>query len=73
MMSELSEAQWAVISERGVEATGLTHRQALELMQHLTGEKVNGLCIVTAAAARRFTKVIPLANQSIHLDVNQKS
>jgi hypothetical protein len=71
-MSELSEAEWAVISERGVEANGLTHRQALELMQHLTEEKVSGLCIVTATAARRFTKLIPLTNQSIHRDVNQK-
>lgn len=55
-MSELSEAQWAVISERGVEADRLTYRQALELMQHLTQEKVNGLCIVTSAAAHRFTQ-----------------
>ncbi|HEX8493881.1 MAG TPA: hypothetical protein VF658_13635 [Pyrinomonadaceae bacterium] len=58
-MSELSEAEWAVISERGVEASDLPHRQALELMQHLTEEKVNGLCIVTAAAARRFTHSTP--------------
>lgn len=66
-MSELSEAQWAVTSERGVEAGGLTHRRALELMQQLTEENVNGLCIVTDTAARRFTKAIPPAsrNQSI--------
>lgn len=58
-MGELDEAQWAVISERGVEANDLTHRQSLELMQRLTQEKVNGLSIVTSAAARRFTQTPP--------------
>ena len=72
-MSELSQAQWAVISERGVESDGLTHRQALELMQHLVQEKVNGLSIVTSAAARRFTKPIPLASQSSNRDVNSRA
>ena len=56
-MSELREAQWAVVSERGCEASGLKHTDALALMKRLVQEKVNGLCIVTAAAARRFAAV----------------
>jgi hypothetical protein len=58
-MSELGAATWAVVSERGAEASGLSHRQALELMQRLTQEKVNGLCVVTASAAGRFTQPAP--------------
>jgi hypothetical protein len=54
-MSELGEAQWAVVSERGCETSGVNYTTALELMRHLTEEKVSGLCIVTAAAARRST------------------
>jgi hypothetical protein len=60
-MSELMEAQWAVVSERGCEASDLTYDEARTLMQHLTQEKVSGLAIVTAAAARRFSS----ANRSI--------
>lgn len=54
-MSELVEPLWAVISERGCEASGLNHEDALKLMQRLTQEQVYGLCIVTETAARRFT------------------
>jgi hypothetical protein len=54
-MSELVEPRWAVISERGCEASGLNHEDALKLMRHLTQEKIYGLCIVTETAARRFT------------------
>ena len=60
-MSELVEPRWAVISERGCEASGLKHEDALKLMRRLTQEKIHGLCIVTETAARRFT---PAINQS---------
>ncbi|MBV9210443.1 MAG: hypothetical protein JOZ52_07430 [Acidobacteria bacterium] len=52
-MSELSREHWAVISERGVEATGLTYDDAVILRRDLDAEKIYGLCIVTDAAAER--------------------
>lgn len=54
-MSELTQTQWAVVSWRGCEASGLTHQEALDLLRRLMQEKVHGLCIVTAAAASRMT------------------
>ena len=64
-MGELDEPQWAVVSERGCEASGLKHREALNLMRRLADEKVSGLAIVTDAAARRFTHATPIVNPSI--------
>lgn len=52
-MSELQEKRWAVISGRGVEASGLTYDEALKLRRRLDGEKVFGLCIVSDEAAER--------------------
>ena len=64
-MGELDEPQWAVVSERGCEASGLKYREALDLMRRLTGEKVSGLAVVTDAAARRFAHITPIRNPSI--------
>ena len=55
MMSELTEERWAVLSERGAEATGLTYAQAAELMRALVREKVSGVSVITEDAARRAT------------------
>ena len=52
-MSELTEKQWAVLSERGCEATGLAYMDAHQVMQDLMRKKISGLCIVTDDAARR--------------------
>jgi hypothetical protein len=52
-MSELTEQLWAVLSERGCEASALTYAQAHELMRSLMREKVSGLSVITDAAARR--------------------
>lgn len=52
---ELSERRWAVLSERGCEASGLVYDEATQLVAHLTVEKVHGLCILTDEAARRAT------------------
>ncbi|MBV9959432.1 MAG: hypothetical protein JO360_13490 [Acidobacteria bacterium] len=52
-MSELTDQHWAVISERGVESSGLSYQDALQLMRRLESQKVHGLCIVTDAAAER--------------------
>ncbi len=60
-MGELNEPLWAVISERGCEAAGISYPAALELIRRLTGEKVHGLFIITFAAARRATGETPAA------------
>ncbi|HEX8097779.1 MAG TPA: hypothetical protein VF507_07065 [Pyrinomonadaceae bacterium] len=52
-MSELREPLWAVLSERGCEATRITYDEASHLVQRLAREKVNGLCIISAEAAAR--------------------
>jgi topoisomerase IA-like protein len=56
-MSTLNERLWAVLSERGREAAGLTYDEAAVLVRELrasgsaNGGKISGLCIVTARAA----------------------
>jgi hypothetical protein len=49
--SELGEHRWAVMSERGCEATRLAYDGASQLVRRLKGEGVRGLCVVTEAAA----------------------
>jgi hypothetical protein len=55
-MSELNERLWAVLSERGREAAGLTYEEAAVLVRELrvggeNGGKLSGLCIITDRAA----------------------
>ena len=52
-LSELTENCWAVLSERGREAAGLTYAEARDLMRALAAERVSGLSVITDAAARR--------------------
>ena len=52
-MGELDEPRWAVISERGREATGITYAEAARLVRELAAQKLSGVCVVTAAAAAR--------------------
>ena len=54
MTSDLQTERWAVISERGCEATQLTHEEARRLVHKLEGEGRHGLCIVTTEAAQRI-------------------
>jgi len=56
MVSKLGSEEWAVISERGCEATSLTHEEARRLVHRLAGEGRHGLCIVTDEAASRLSK-----------------
>lgn len=56
-MGELGEQRWAVISERGCEAYGMSRAEAATLMNKLTSEKVHGLCVVTNDAARHLPRV----------------
>ena len=53
-MGELNEKSWAVTSERGCEAAGLTYDDAVRLIRRLKEEKVSGLCVITDEAARRL-------------------
>ena len=55
IVSELDENKWAVISERGPEASHLTHEEARRLVHKLAGEGRHGLCIVTDEAAQRLS------------------
>ena len=54
-MSELTENKWAVLSDRGCEATDLTHEEARRLVHKLGGEGRHGLCIVTSEAAQQLS------------------
>jgi hypothetical protein len=53
MSSELEANRWSVISERGCEASGLTHEDARRLVHRLGSEGHHGLCIITDEAANR--------------------
>lgn len=59
-MSELDKKVWAVISERGVEASSLSYGDALTLRLTLESERIHGLSVVTDAAARREAQQITL-------------
>ncbi len=54
MTSELEKESWSVLSERGCEASGLTHEDARKLIHRLGGEGRHGLCIITDEAASRM-------------------
>ena len=64
-MSELDEKIWAVVSERGVEASALTYAAALDLRRSLEAEKINGLCVVTDPAARREAHQMTLGQRQL--------
>jgi len=53
-MGELGEKLWAVISERGCEATRVTRPEAVELVRALRAERLSGLCVITESAASRL-------------------
>ncbi|HEX7529774.1 MAG TPA: hypothetical protein VF333_01425 [Pyrinomonadaceae bacterium] len=54
MTSELGMEKWSVVSDRGCEATGLTHEDARRLVHRLAGEGRHGLCIMSDEAAGRM-------------------
>ncbi len=57
MTSDLGTEKWAVLSDRGCEAKGLTYDEARRSVHRLTGEGRHGLCIVTDRAARHLNSV----------------
>lgn len=54
MASELGKEKWSVLSDRGLEASGMIHEDARRLVHRLAGEGRHGLCIVTDEAAGRI-------------------
>ena len=58
MISDLQIKNWAVLCERGCEATHLTHEEARRLVHKLASEGCHGLCIVTDDAARFTTPAV---------------
>jgi hypothetical protein len=54
LMSELKEARWSVLSERGCEASRLDYGAAAQLIARLRSERIYGLCIITDEAALRL-------------------
>lgn len=64
LKSELEADQWAVVSERGCEASGLKYMEALSLLRRLSEIKTHGLCIVTDAAARRLSPTPPTTRKT---------
>lgn len=64
-MGELGEERWAVISERGCEASPLSYADAAALMRQLASEKVHGLCVVTSDAARHLPRVKPTPDEEV--------
>lgn len=52
--NELDAPVWSVLSFDKLEAGGLTYSQAADLMAELDRNRVNGLCVVTDAAASRL-------------------
>jgi len=55
-MSELNEQRWAVLSERGCEAHGLSYNDAHLMLRALMREKISGLCVITDDAAQRVAR-----------------
>ena len=45
MTSDLESKKWSVISERGCEASSVTHEEARRLVHRLGAEGRHGLCI----------------------------
>jgi hypothetical protein len=64
MSSDLQTQKWAVLSNRGCEATELTHEEARRLVHRLEGEGRHGLCIVTSEAAQRVLAGQPIDTNS---------
>ena len=56
MTSDLESKKWSVISERGCEASSVTHEEARRLVHRLGAEGRHGLCIISDEAARRLTE-----------------
>lgn len=66
MSSDLEQKKWSVISERGGEASSLTHEEARRLVHRLGAEGRHGLCIVSDEAARRMDENVPADSEAAY-------
>lgn len=64
MTSDLESKRWSVISERGCEASGLTHEDARRLVHRLGSEGRHGLCIISDEAARRLDETASVDSEA---------
>ena len=71
-MSELSERRWAVLSERGGEASGINYDEASQLVRRLKAEDVSGLCIISSEAADRFSSQQKSSGESLPAETVQQ-
>jgi hypothetical protein len=72
--SELVEHRWAVISERGCEATRLEYDDAVQLGRNLKAGDVRGVCIVTETAASHLSAAkVSTDEEPTPLIVNRES
>jgi hypothetical protein len=68
MTSDLESKTWSVISERGCEASSVTHEEARRLVHRLGSEGRHGLCIISDEAARRLNE-----NASVDSEATSKT
>jgi len=71
-MSELNQPRWAVLSEHGREAAGLTYEAAAALVLRLRGEDTSGLCIITDEAASNVAPAKKLNRKTAAAGGNSK-
>jgi hypothetical protein len=71
-MSELGKRRWAVMSERGIEASGVDYDEAFQLVRQLTAEKVSGVCIISGEAAQRLPADKKTVGDSLHAEASQQ-
>ena len=64
MSSELEKEIWAVLSDRGLEGSHISHEDARRLVHRLAGEGRHGLCIVSAKAAERLSENVYRSDQA---------
>ena len=69
MTSDLEKEKWAVVSDRGCEATGLTHEDARRLVHRLAGEGRHGLCIMSDEAASRMAAKVSSGAPKLHNNI----
>ena len=53
-MGELTQRRWAVMSERGREATRIEYAEAMRIVRDLQTRGASGLCIISEEAARHL-------------------
>jgi hypothetical protein len=72
-MSELTEERWAVLSERGCEAMGLTYAEARDMLIHaFAGQVLDGVRIQPLREALEAELFEQLAKDLAEVDAGRK-